>query len=151
MKSSERGEVQRRHQNWFEVENSDEVESPALLVYPDRVDENIRRMVRMAGDVARLRPHVKTHKLRPITARQIAAGITRFKAATIAEAEMAADAGAADVLLAYQPVGPNVRRLLELIAAFPDTVFACLVDDRLAARNISEAAVRSGTNVNVFA
>jgi len=78
----------RSSKDWFLVQNLDEVESPALLVYPERVDENIRRMVALAGNPAKLRPHVKTHKLPQITARQLAAGITRFKAATIAEAEM---------------------------------------------------------------
>ena len=87
--------------NWFEIENLDEIESPALLIYPERVTENIRRMISIAGDAERLRPHVKTHKLGPIAALQMAAGITKFKAATLAEAEMLARAGAPDILLAY--------------------------------------------------
>src|SRR5205085_4309427 len=48
---------------WFAVQNAEEVPSPALLVYPNRVRENIRRMIRIAGDPSRLRPHIKTHKL----------------------------------------------------------------------------------------
>src|SRR5882762_9314264 len=126
----------RSSKDWFLVQNLDEVESPALLIYPERVDENIRRMVALAGNPAKLRPHVKTHKLPQITARQLAAGITRFKAATIAEAEMLGRAGAPDVLLAYQPVGPNARRFLELVRGFPQTAFACLVDDIQTAGNL---------------
>jgi len=106
--------------------------------------------VKVAGDPSRLRPHAKTHKLAPVAALQIAAGIRKFKAATIAEAETLARAGAADVLLAYQPVGPNVRRLLELIRAFPQTEFACLLDDLGAARILSEAAVSAGVEVGFF-
>src|SRR6266446_2076501 len=48
---------------WFAVQNVEEVASPALLLYPNRVRENIRRMIRMAGGPSRLRPHIKTHKL----------------------------------------------------------------------------------------
>ncbi len=54
----------------------------------------------------------KTHKLPQIVRMKLAKGITKFKVATIAEAEMVAAAGAADVLLAYQPVGPQIGRLL---------------------------------------
>ena len=35
--------------DWFAVENAGEVPSPALLLYPDRIRENIRRMIRIAG------------------------------------------------------------------------------------------------------
>ena len=61
-----------------------------MAVYPDRVDENLRRMVAMAGGVERLRPHVKTHKMPDVVRRKLALGITKFKCATIAEAEMLA-------------------------------------------------------------
>src|SRR6476469_5848640 len=98
--------------DWYTVTNVDQVPSPALLVYPDRVEENIRRMVAIAGGVARLRPHMKTNKLPEVVAMHLAQGITKFKCATIAEAEMIAAVGAPDVLLAYQPVGPNVERLI---------------------------------------
>src|SRR6266850_4177407 len=94
-----------RPRQWFEIENVEEVESPALLIYPERVDENIRRMVKIAGAPEKLRPHAKTHKLAEVAARQITVGIKKFKASTIAEAEMLGRAGAAEVLLAYQPVG----------------------------------------------
>jgi D-threonine aldolase len=136
--------------DWFKVANVDEVESPSLLIYPDRVAENIRRMVAIAGDPARLRPHAKTHKLAPVAALQIAAGIRKFKVATIAEAETMARAGAAEILLAYQPVGPNVRRLLELIRAFPAVQFACLLDDLEAARELSRQAAAAGMIVDFF-
>src|SRR5437879_13302500 len=65
---------------WFEIENIDEVESPALLVYPDRVKENIRRMVAIAGTPEKLRPHAKTHKLSEVASLQIGVGIKKFKA-----------------------------------------------------------------------
>lgn len=47
------------------------------------------------------------------------AGIRKFKCATIAEAEMLGHINAPDVLLAYQPVGPKISRLLDLIKAYP--------------------------------
>ena len=48
--------------NWWRIANVDEVASPALLVYPERAEENLRRLIRVAGGVSRLRPHMKTMK-----------------------------------------------------------------------------------------
>ena len=114
--------------NWYEIANAADVASPALLLYPDRIEENLKRLVQLAGDPARLRPHVKTHKLPQIIAIKRSLGIDKFKVSTIAEAEMTAEAGGRDVLLAYPCVGPNIGRLIRLIERFPDTHFATLVD-----------------------
>src|SRR5438046_1282807 len=100
---------------WQLVENIADVDSPALLFYCERIVENIRRAVKLIGDPKRLRPHIKTHKCPQILRLQLEAGITKFKCATIAEAEMAAQSGSPDVLLAYQPVGPRARRFAKLI------------------------------------
>src|ERR1043166_4762155 len=118
--------MQNQIDSWHKVFNVREVASPALLVYPDRIEENIRRMIQIAGGTGRLRPHVKTHKLAEVIHMQMEQGIARFKCATIAEAEMAAGCGAKDVLLAYQPVGPNVERLVRLARTFPNTKFSAI-------------------------
>ena len=124
---------------WFHVANADDVESPSLLVYPERIRENIRRMVRLAGGAARLCPHVKTHKLAEVVRLQLAEGVTRFKCATLAEAGMVAGCGAADILVAYPPVGPNLRRFLDLMAGFPRTVWSVLADDEGTIRELAAA------------
>lgn len=135
---------------WWVVDNVDEVPSPALLVYPDRADENIRRLIAIAGDVARLRPHMKTHKLPEIARLHAAHGIAKVKCATIAEAEMLAESGLSDILLAYQPVGPAVNRLRALAARFPQVTFRAVVDDEGAARAIADAAVRAGQVIDLL-
>ena len=103
-----------------------EVASPALLLFEERIESNLRLMIKIAGGPERLRPHVKTHKLGPLVKRQIELGIKKFKCATIAEAELAASAGAADVLLAYQATGPRLKRFLKLVELFPRTRFAVM-------------------------
>ena len=62
-------------------------------------------------NVDNLRPHVKTNKIAEVCRMMMDAGITKFKCATIAEAEMLAIINAKDVLLAYQPTGPKADRL----------------------------------------
>src|SRR5882762_2212684 len=104
---------------WYYIQNPDQLDTPALVIYPDRVKANIRLVIEMAGDVSKLRPHVKTHKSPDTTRLLLAAGIDKFKCATIAEAEMLAMTGARDVLLAYQPVGPKLQRFVSLVRKYP--------------------------------
>ncbi|HEX2309611.1 MAG TPA: alanine racemase, partial [Vicinamibacterales bacterium] len=135
---------------WYEIANVAEIPSPALLVYLDRVDDNIRDMVAVAGPVERLRPHVKTHKLPEIVRRQRVLGIDKYKCATIAEAEMLAECGGRDVLLAYQPVGPNIDRLWQLAARYRQTTFSALVDDEGVARRVSDAFAGTGLTIELL-
>ncbi|HVA49122.1 MAG TPA: D-TA family PLP-dependent enzyme [Pirellulales bacterium] len=127
---------------WYQVDDDRRIPSPALLIYRERVEENVRRTIAIAGGTERLRTHVKTHKMAEMVALQLAAGIDKFKCATIAEAEMLARAGARDVLLAYPIVGPNVERLAKLAGTFPDTRFATLADDAEALRELSAEFAR---------
>lgn len=137
-------------ETWSQVINLGDVPSPALLIYPQRVEENLELTCRIAGGPERLRPHIKTHKMAEVVRMKLARGITKFKCATIAEAEMAAGCGVPDLLMAYQPVGPNVRRLVELIRAFPQTRFSTIADDAEALRRMSASAVESGLRLEVL-
>lgn len=136
--------------DWMRLGNEADVPSPSLLVYADRAEENLRRMITIAGSPSRLRPHIKTHKLAPIVALQVGMGVTKCKCATIAEAEMAAGAGATDVLLAMQLVGPNVARWIALTRAFPGVAFSTLVDDPHALADYNRAAVAAGTTLELL-
>ena len=135
---------------WYSVRNAESVSSPALLVYPDRVEENITRAVKMVGDVRRLRPHVKTHKLEELVRMHVALSITKFKCATIAEAELTAGAGGRDILLAYQPVGPNMERLVALMHRFSDVRFSAIADDAAIIDTLSERMVAAGLRLDLF-
>ena len=130
---------------WYKIENEDEVFSPSLLVYPERIEINISKMVEMSGDVSRLRPHVKTHKMPEIIKMQMNHGINKFKCATISEAEMVAGCGATDILLAMQPVGPGIERFFRLKQAFQNSNISCIADSEQIIIQLSEMAVRYDT------
>ena len=49
---------------WFEIISPEKVISPSLLVFPSRVEENIKTMIKISGDVKKLRPHIKTYKIK---------------------------------------------------------------------------------------
>ncbi|MGN6164011.1 MAG: D-TA family PLP-dependent enzyme [Flavisolibacter sp.] len=135
---------------WYNIKNIAEIDSPALIIYPERVKRNIQLLKGMIDDVQRLRPHVKTHKSREASLLLMEAGINKFKCATIAEAEMLAQVQAKDVLLAYQPVGPKVQRFISLIQNYAYTNFSCLVDDIDIARSLSAQAVMNNVKVSVY-
>ncbi|WP_316818945.1 D-TA family PLP-dependent enzyme [Pedobacter nyackensis] len=137
-------------QTWYEIDGVNELESPALVFYTDRILANIELLKNSIDSVDRLRPHVKTHKSAEVCRLMINAGITKFKCATIAEAEMLGTCGAADVLLSYQPVGPKIWRYITLVDTFPLTKFSCLVDNADALKALSLAAVKAGIKINVF-
>lgn len=78
------------------------------------------------------------------------AGITKFKCATIAEAEMLASAGVPDVLLAYQPVGPKAKRFAELSLAYGDTRFSCVIDNAKTAQALSDIFLSNDRYTDVY-
>jgi D-serine deaminase-like pyridoxal phosphate-dependent protein len=135
---------------WYKISGADKLDTPALVVYPDRVKYNIALVKTMVDDVSRLRPHIKTHKSPEVTKLMLEAGITKFKCATIAEAEMLGMCKAPDVLLAYQPNGPKLLRFIQLIKTYPDTVFSCLVDNAGTAEAVSQAAVANNITIPVY-
>ena len=113
--------------------------SPSLVIFRELARRNLQAMIALAGGAERLRPHVKTHKMPALIRLAEGLDIRKHKCATIAEAEMVAAAGGADVLLAYPLVGPNPGRLAALVDAYPSTTFRVVVDDPDGARALSAA------------
>jgi D-serine deaminase-like pyridoxal phosphate-dependent protein len=135
---------------WYSITNESSVFTPAILIYPDRIEENIRRMISIAGEASRLRPHIKTHKIPEIIQLQVRLGIKKFKCATLSEVEMAVDNGGDDILLSYPLAGPAIQHFLKIIVRFPDKTFAVTVDSLPAAYQLSQAAIQEGKKVRVF-
>lgn len=135
---------------WYTISNIAEIDSPALVLYYDRIIENIRLLKQLSGNVSLLRPHVKTNKIAEVCRLMLEEGITKFKCATIAEAEMLAREQAPDVLLAYQPIGPKAQRFIRLIKTYPATRFSCLIDNREAAIDLSAAAAAEQLIIDVY-
>jgi D-serine deaminase-like pyridoxal phosphate-dependent protein len=139
-----------KHQpDWYQFNNSEKIDTPALLIYPERVISNINRLKQMVSSPSLLRPHVKTNKSAKVSRLMIDAGITKFKCATIAEAEMLGGAEAPDVLLAYQPTLTKLERFVQLILTYPKTNYSCLVDNETTADMISVIATANNLVIPV--
>jgi D-threonine aldolase len=134
----------------YAIADSSSIFSPALIVFRDLVEKNLDEIVRIAGSPARLRPHCKTHKMREIIELQLARGIVKHKCATIAEAEMLAEAGVRDIFLAYNPVGPNIGRVLRLAQKYPAVKFAVTGDHPEPIRALGAALAAGGQAIDLL-
>ncbi|HUG90344.1 MAG TPA: D-TA family PLP-dependent enzyme [Planctomycetaceae bacterium] len=134
----------------YRIADTSRIITPALVVFREIVEDNLDRMIRIARDPARLRPHCKTHKMREVVELELARGITKHKAATFAEAEMLARAGVKDILLAYNLVGPNVDRAVRFVETFPDVTFAVTADHPRPLERLSGAAAAAGRTIDVL-
>lgn len=114
------------------------LQTPALVVYMDRVRENVQRILAIVGGADRWRPHLKTTKIPDVWTELLRAGVRHFKCATTREAALMLDVAAAfgervDLLVAYPHRGPSLRRLGELAADTPSDVSVLCEDAALIA------------------
>ncbi|MGH2382784.1 MAG: alanine racemase [Candidatus Limnocylindria bacterium] len=113
-----------------------ELDTPAVLVDLAVLEANLRRMADRAINAhVRLRPHAKTHKSVWIAARQTAHGAKGFTVATLGEAEVLADGGVSDILIAYPIVGESKLERLRALAQRLRIIVA--LDDIRVARDLS--------------
>src|SRR5438094_4154865 len=95
---------------------TDGIITPVAVVDEEIVERNLSRTGKLAADHnVKLRPHAKTHKSAYMAQRQVAHGAVGLTCATFTEAEVFADAGVDDLLIAHPPVGrPKLDRLAAL-------------------------------------
>lgn len=136
--------------NWYELNHPEEIDSPALLIYKDRIASNIETMIGIAGDPKKLMPHIKTHKMAEIVRMQIEAGISQFKCATIAEAEMLSKAGVKNILLAYQLNFSKAKRFISLVKKYAHIHFASLIDNADSSKMLNDLFDKENLIANVF-
>ncbi|AWW00719.1 D-TA family PLP-dependent enzyme [Arcticibacterium luteifluviistationis] len=137
--------------NWYDIENIDEVDSPSLVLYESRMDANIQKMISMVnGKVENLMPHVKTNKTPEVIKRMVDAGIVNFKASTISEAEIAAEQGAKEVMIAHQLVGPKINRLVKLVLAYPETTISTIIDNPESLTKLDSAAASQNISLDFY-
>lgn len=129
----------------YRIDDADGILTPALLIYPEIVDANIRATLKMAGGEAnRWRPHIKTAKIPAILRRYVAHGVKNFKCSTTLELLVACEAGAADVVLAYSVMGANARRARQIAEQFPEIRISVLIE------TLEQIAPWRGTKIGIF-
>lgn len=125
-----------------------EIDTPALLIDLERMEQNISQM----ADFARqkgvdLRPHTKTHKCPEIAKMQVTAGAVGITCAKISEAETMATEGLNDILIANEIIGTKkINHLIELAKK----VRLCLaVDSEFGAKSLNQALEQADQTLEV--
>ncbi|MCL2277426.1 MAG: D-TA family PLP-dependent enzyme [Treponema sp.] len=133
----------------YHFAGEEQVESPALIYYLDQIEENTDKVITMAGGARRLWPHVKTHKMAAMVRMQINRGISRFKCATISEAQMCAEEGAAYALVSYPLIGPMIAHFINLRNCYAKTRFIAIGDDLKQLEILGKNALRARTETGL--
>ncbi|WP_270089040.1 alanine racemase [Sphingobacterium sp. SYP-B4668] len=134
----------------YRLIDSESVTTPNILAYPDSMETNICRALQQVSNPTCLRPHIKTVKCAPIVQLYLNAGVTKFKCATLKEAELLAAVGVPDLLIAYPLLGPNVAGFMDLILRFPETRFQVTVDSLQGMTVLNHAAAKKNLSIPVF-
>ena len=133
------------------VAHPDALETPAMLIFQDVMEHNIRSVCQLVGGGQNLITHVKTHKSEAVARKQIEQGIEGFKCATLKELEMVLQAGARKAILAF-PQGQEckIERLFDLISSYPDAWVAALVSSTFHLNILATVATRRKRSIGVM-
>src|SRR4029077_4010353 len=125
------------------------LDSPQLLIDLDVVDANLRRMfVPFRERTVNVRVHFKSLKCAGLARYIASAGAGGFLCAKLNEAEVLADAGLTDILIANQVVGPiKLKRLAELGKRAQVRVCVDAADN---VEQIAQAARAAGATIGVL-
>ena len=125
------------------------VDTPALLIFADRLEQNIARMATFGREAGiGIRPHAKTHKTPVIAAMQLAAGAVGICCSKLGEAEIMVEGGIGDVLITGELVG--AMKLSRLAALAGKAQISVVIDNPAAADLLSEAARAAGVEVGAL-
>jgi D-serine deaminase-like pyridoxal phosphate-dependent protein len=124
------------------------LDTPSLLVDLDVLEGNIRRIAETCrANGVHWRPHVKSHKSPMLARRELAAGAIGITCAKLGEAEIMAEAGIDNILIANQIVGASkIDRLLTLAKS---TEIIVAVDSATNVAELAEASASRGLRLSV--
>jgi D-serine deaminase-like pyridoxal phosphate-dependent protein len=127
----------------------DELSTPALTIDLDTLERNLGRMANSCRQQGvGLRPHTKTHKTPEVARWQLERGALGLTVAKVGEAEVMAEAGLDDILIAYPILGAEKLRRLVTLARRRRIIVA--LDSLAAAQELSRAAFEQGSAVGVL-
>lgn len=123
--------------------NYRELATPALIIDLEVAERNLDRMAAYCrSHDLKLRPHTKTHKTVEFAKMQLERGAIGLAVAKVGEAEVMAQSGAKQILVAHPIFGQEQLQRLARVAAETDVLIA--IDNEATAEAISHAAVKHG-------
>jgi len=125
----------------------EQIPTPALILDLDVFEENLKRMADFFKGPVKLRPHIKTHKCPIIAHLQVEAGAIGITCAKLSEAEVMAEHGIKDILIANEVVGYGKPERLAALAG--RTAIKVAVDDKSNIDDLDKAACAFGSRLGV--
>ena len=125
----------------------EQIPTPALILDLDIFEANLHRMADFFSGAVKLRPHIKTHKCPMIAHEQIRAGAIGITCAKLSEAEVMAEHGIEDILIANQVAGFGKPERLAALACRIDVKVA--VDNKANIDDLERAALAFGSRIGV--
>jgi D-serine deaminase-like pyridoxal phosphate-dependent protein len=126
-----------------------EVSTPAVVVDLDVLERNLDRMAAYcAAHSLGLRPHTKTHKSLHVAGMQLERGALGLTVAKPGEAEVMAQSGVGQILVAHPIVGEEKIRRLAALASTVEVLVA--LDSLDAARGLASVAQQVGCTLGVL-
>ena len=126
-----------------------EIETPALLIDLDAMEENLALMAkRLAGTGVRLRAHAKTHKSPWLARKQMALGAVGVCCQKVSEAEVMVEGGVENVLVSSEVTA--VSKLRRLAALARHASLMVVVDHPQGVAMLSEAVTAAGAEIGVL-
>ena len=127
----------------YRVADPDALETPAMLLFQDMMEHNIRSVCELVGGGRNLMVHVKTHKAEAVARKQVEAGVAGFKCATLNELAMVLQAGASKAILTFpQCQERKIERLCDLTSSYPDAWIATIVSTPFHLEMLATVAAR---------
>lgn len=126
----------------------DYLETPAVAIELDIVENNIRSLVENAKKYGIVhRPHTKTHRSVELARLQLSLGAKGITCAKLGEAEVMADTGISDIFICYPLIGPE--KLARLGKLLMKANISTLINSFEGASGLSELGVSLGKVIPV--
>jgi D-serine deaminase-like pyridoxal phosphate-dependent protein len=126
------------------------ISTPALVLNYDAMLKNIKTMAKFVKDIGvNLRPHLKTAKM-PIVAHMILkeGGANGIAVAKVGEAEIFAQSGIDDILIANQVI--DLEHIKRLVLLNKYVLARCVVDSRKNILDLSKQATQANMELEVL-
>ncbi|MDP7285720.1 MAG: alanine racemase, partial [Dehalococcoidales bacterium] len=105
------------------------LDTPAVLIDMDKLEANIKEIAQATTEArVKLRPHVKIHQCPEIAKMQIEAGACGIEVGLIDQAEVMAEAGINDIIVAHPFYGERKFEKAKKLVARPGLKLAIVVD-----------------------
>ncbi len=127
----------------------DFIPTPAVAVELGQVDTNLKKMEEEALRYGiAVRPHIKPHKSSYFAWRQLEEGAKGITCARLSEAEVMADHGVEDILIAYPLIGKDKMERLSGLLKRAEVL--TVINSECGAAQLSEAGRNAGKPVRVL-